>query len=79
MNGRQLRAALAVIAPDDLPITFPIGHGRRVTHRASFIEGLRAEAEAGRVGWEGDLRAALDRLKDPADFRRRYDAELATD
>lgn len=72
MNGRQLRVALSVATPEDFPPWFPIGHGRTVTVRVAFLEGLHTDAEAGRRGWEGDLRAALDHLEDPAGFRRRY-------
>lgn len=75
MNDRQLRAALAVIEPDDLPTTFDLGRGVVVTDPAVYVERVRIEAASDRQGWQSDFRTALGHLANPDDFRRRYDAE----
>ena len=73
MSPRQLRVALEVLRPEDLPERFDLRDGLAVTDRGQFVEGLRVSADVGARGWQADLEAALDRLLDPDDFGRRYD------
>ncbi|MEM1043519.1 MAG: hypothetical protein AAGI91_12930 [Bacteroidota bacterium] len=72
MSGRQLRVALAVLVPTDLPSRFDLRPSVTVVSRDQFVESLRDRDALGDARWRRDLRAALDHLTDPDDFRQRY-------
>ena len=78
MSPRQLRVALEVLQPEDLPERFDLRDGLSVTDRRQFVDGLRVSADVGAAGWRPDLEAALGHLNDPKDFGRRYDAAGGT-